>query len=91
MYTRVDFKDSPLDDVLIIFPDLTGVATSADYQDVRPKELNGFDYITKFWMFGCDHQFHEVEWDPKFGIQMRGLHLWKCKKCGRTEVYDSSD
>jgi len=91
MYTRNDFKESPLDAVLIIFPDLTGVATSAEYRNVRPQEQNGFDYVTKFWMFGCDHQFKETTWDPKFGIQLRGLHHWQCQTCGRSEVWDSSD
>lgn len=76
---------------LLIFRDFSGVASTADYQRVNNETFGGYDYITKFWMFGCDHSFKEVPWDAKFGTQFRGLHLWKCSKCGECQVVDSSD
>lgn len=94
MYTKEGrtngFKDCPVSGFLIIFQDLTGVATTADYQRVNDKLFGGYDYVTKFWSFGCNHQYHEVPWDDKYGIRYNCMHLWRCTKCGQAQVIDSS-
>lgn len=93
MYTEVGRanREAPVAGFLIIFQDLTGVATTAVYQRVNDNLFGGYDYVTKFWSFGCDHRYREVPWDNKFGTQYRCMHLWRCSKCGQEQVIDSSD
>ena len=84
------FTTELLDGQLFIFPDLTGVAVTSEYQYQGP-HFTDYVYATKFWAFGCNHQFKEVAWDQKYGTQFQGLHLWQCKQCGEQQVVDSSD
>lgn len=79
---------------LMIFHDMTGVASSAEYKKIVDDQSphGRYDYETKFFRFGCDHLYKEVSWNrDKYGNQYSCDHLWKCEKCGREMVVNSGD
>ena len=55
----------------------------------------GFDNKGNYYRFGCNHEFVELspKESAKYGIQHYGCcyHVYRCKKCGKIEVQDSSD
>lgn len=91
-----DFKEQ-LTGTLIHFHDGTGIAATAVYTqtkapDYKKGELSQYGYITRFWSFGCCHEYEEISWNDKVGkVRLSHDHMMKCNHCGRIEITNSSD
>lgn len=74
--------------VLIIFPDFTGVATTATYGKIGDDKQghSRYGYKTGFYTFGCDHNFKTVPWNPKYGPRHMQERLERCSSCGTEKI-----
>lgn len=80
---------APLSVTLLIFQDGTGVASSSVYEHIG-SGIFDYDHVSKFYAFGCPHEWKEISWNRRYGTQFNGLHLWKCIHCNKEWVVDSS-
>lgn len=73
------------DGQLFIYSDGTGIAVC----QVWSKKYNM--YKGRFYAFGCEHTWKSIPWRKEFGPHFSCNTAYKCKRCGKVEILDSSD
>ena len=93
MIDETDRSKPMVSGVLFIFHEYEGIFEGlAVIEDcIKNPSKYGYHCVGKFFQFGCQHEWQEVSWEEPFGHRFSHDHAYKCQKCGRIQIIDSSD